>query len=499
MRGIYTPLTKIRRQVFEEIARLAFSGHDARFIEYLPFEIIKGEIAQYRDSVFKERAIVSERLRLAMGLPLRDSSLPIPITFGMDDPTLDSKVYEMPFINVIPFACNACEEKAYAVTDNCRGCLAHPCTAVCPFNAVSIVNGKSVIDKEKCYKCGRCKDACPYSAIVQYDRPCAAACGVDDIESDEYGRAKINTDKCVACGQCMVSCPFGAIADKSQVWQLAKALMGEDEVIAEVAPSFVGQFGPAATPQKVKAALLELGFSRVYEVAAGADVGTVEEAHHYAEKVATGEDPFLATSCCPSWSVMAKHAFPEIEEYMSKALTPMVATARLIKEKHPNARVAFIGPCASKKLEAMRRSVRSDVEFVVTYEEMIGMLLAKDIEVGLMEDIEMADASAGGRGYGAAGGVADAIAQAVAELHPGVEVKIDRAEGLANCRKMLALAKAGKRQGYLLEGMSCPGGCIAGPGTVIPTNKAAAELQKFQKAAPAPNSAQSPALEEFGK
>ncbi len=494
MRGIYTPVTKIRRMVFSEIAALAFSGEEPRAIEFLPYKIIPGELPSYRESVFKERAIVGERLRLAMGMPLRRADDPSPITTGTDDPDLDRKVYDMPFINVIPFACEACPPKAFMVTDNCRRCLAHPCTSVCPVKAVSLDRGKSVIDQEKCIKCGRCQDACPYSAIVRYDRPCAAACGVDAIESDQYGRAQINQEKCVACGQCMVSCPFAAIADKSQVYQLAKALMSPDMVVAEVAPSFVGQLGPAATPQKVKAALKQLGFSDVVEVAAGADIGAAAEAVHYAEKVATGQEPFLATSCCPSWSVMAKQTFPQIGPYMSQALTPMVQTARLVKEKHPEAKVAFIGPCSSKKLEAMRRSVRSDIDFVITYEELIGMFAAKGIDVGLVEGEEMSDASAGGRGYAAAGGVADAIARAATYLYPDLEVKIDRAEGLANCRKMLALAKAGKRTGYLLEGMSCPGGCVAGPGTLLPPMKGAAEVRRFQEQAPAENAVISPAV-----
>lgn len=70
------------------------------------------------------------------------------------------------------------------------------------------------------------------------------ACGIGAIGTDEYGRAKIDADKCVSCGQCMVSCPFGAIADKSQIFQLIRCMKEGGEVIAEIAPAFVGQFGP---------------------------------------------------------------------------------------------------------------------------------------------------------------------------------------------------------------------------------------------------------------
>ena len=238
MRGIYTPVTQIRRQVFAEVAKMAYEGGDySRIVEEIPYKIIPGEVATYRDSVFRERAVIGERIRLAIGLPLYPADQPTYISKGVEESAIAEKVYEHPLINVIPFACNACQETSVVVTDNCRGCLAHPCTSVCPVGAVSIVNGKSFIDKEKCIKCGRCKDVCPYNAIVKYDRPCAAACGVKAIESDHLGRAKINYDKCVSCGQCMVSCPFGAIADKSQIFQLITAIKNGHKVIAEVAPA----------------------------------------------------------------------------------------------------------------------------------------------------------------------------------------------------------------------------------------------------------------------
>ena len=481
MRGIYTPVTKIRRQVFTEVAKLAYEGGDYNKVEEIPFRIIPGEVPTYRDSIFVERAIVGERIRLAIGLPLYPADQPTYISNGVEESAISEKVYDPPLVNVIPFACNRCDETAMMVTDNCRGCLAHPCVSVCPVKAISIVDGKSHIDKEKCVKCGRCRDICPYHAIVKYDRPCAAACGVDAIESDHLGRAKINYDKCVSCGMCLVSCPFGAIADKSQIFQLIHAIKSGDEVIAEIAPAFVGQFGPLATPGKVKRALLELGFSQVYEVAIGADQGAVEEAHHYVHKVASGEEPFLATSCCPAWSVMAKRDFPEIAPYVSDALTPMVATARVIKKEHPDSKIVFIGPCAAKKLEASRKSVRSDVDFVITFEELMGMFVAKGIEFGEMEvDEVIDDATAAGRGYSVAGGVADAIANCVDELYPDVHIMVDRAEGLRDCAKMLKIAKAGKRDGYLMEGMACPGGCIGGAGTMLAFAKASTAVREFQ-------------------
>ena len=118
-----------------------------------------------------------------------------------------------------------------------------------------MVNGKSYIDQEKCIKCGKCKAICPYDAISHQVRPCSAACGVGAIKSDESDRAVIDNELCVSCGQCMVNCPFGAIADKSQIFQLIRAMQGGKKIIAQVAPAFVGQFGPKVTPDMLKTAL----------------------------------------------------------------------------------------------------------------------------------------------------------------------------------------------------------------------------------------------------
>lgn len=482
IRGLDTSVKRLRRQVFTEVARVAYESDNINEdIEAIPYKITPGDVPRYRESIWRERAICAERVRLAMGLSLRPEDQPVHVTAGVTESNISEKYYEPPLMQVIPSACDACAVKRYKVTDNCRGCVAHPCVEVCPKGAISIVNGRSQIDQDKCVKCGKCRAACPYSAIAFETRPCADACGVNAIESDELGRAYINPDKCVSCGMCMVNCPFGAIADKSQIFQLIRALKEGGEIIAEIAPAYIGQFGNAG-PKKVKAALLELGFSEVYEVALGADMGAVTEAHHYVEEVVNGDLPFLLTSCCPSWSMLAKLYFPDMADKVSAALTPMVATARTIKQKHPNAHVVFIGPCASKKLEASRRSVRSDVDFVITFEELSAMFEARGIDPEKIErEEEIHDATGAGRGYGVAGGVAEAIEKCINAYYPDVDVYIEHAEGLEECKKMLLMAKAGKKDGCLIEGMGCPGGCVAGAGTNIPINKATMAVKKSVK------------------
>ena len=496
MRGIPSLITDIRKKVFTEVARMAYNGDDYTKAEDLPYIIVPGDQPLHRESVFLERAIAGERVRLAMGLSVRSVQTRSLLTEGMDHAAIAQQYYEPPLINIIPYACHACPTNQYKVTENCQNCLAASCQQVCPRDAISFVNGKSFIDPGKCIKCGKCAAQCPYHAIAKIERPCAAACGMDAIGSDEEGRARIDYDKCVSCGMCLVNCPFGAIADKSQIFQLIHAMKGGSQVIACVAPAFVSQFGDKVTPAKLRSAMRQIGFSDVVEVAIGADLCTIEEAEDFLKKV-PAEQPFMGTSCCPAWSVMAKKLFPEFKDYISMALTPMVITARMVKKQNPEAKICFIGPCAAKKLEANRKSVRSDVDFVLTFEELLGMFDAKEIDFKTLEADPadgMDEGSGFGRGFAVGGGVAAAVVEAIKHIDPDREILIEYGDGLKECRKMLAMAKAGKRNGYLLEGMGCPGGCVAGAGTLRPVKESTASVERFKNAASSMSTTESPYL-----
>ncbi len=480
MRGIYTSVNNIRRMVFAEVANLSYKYEEGnlRDMDMIPYKIIPGEESTYRDSVFLERAIVNERIRLAMGLPVRTAAEHAPVSVGAEEAAKSEKYYQPPLINVIKFACHKCPDNEVVVTDQCQGCLAHPCVEVCPKGAVSIKNGKSHIDQDKCIKCGRCVSVCPYKAIMKMERPCAKACGMKAIESDEFGRAEIVQDKCVSCGMCLANCPFGAIADKAQIFQTIQAIKSDVPVYAAIAPAFAGQMGPDMNRSKLRAAFQALGFEDAIEVAIGADLCTLQEAEDFIEEVPE-KIPFMGTSCCPAWSVMAKKEFPDHADCISMALTPMVLTGRMIKKEHPGCKVAFIGPCAAKKLEASRRSIRSDIDFVLTFEEVMGMFQAKEVDFKTLPAAgSLHGASGDGRGFAVSGGVAEAVAEVIKKKYPDREVKLEKAEGLANCKKMLQMAKAGKYNGYLLEGMACPGGCVGGAGTLAVPSKSAAAVKK---------------------
>ena len=483
MRGIPSLITDIRKKVFTEVARMAYNGGDYTNAEDLPYKIVPGDQPLHRESIFLERAIAGERVRLAMGLPIRPIQTRSLMTEGMDAAAIAQAYYEPPLVNIIPYACHGCPTNQYKVSNYCQNCLAASCQKVCPKGAISFRNNRSYIDLDKCIRCGKCAKACPYNAIVHLERPCAAACGMDAIDSDEHGRAVINQDKCVACGQCLVACPFGAIVDKGQIFQVIQSILKGDRVVAIVAPAFIGQFGKHSTPGKFIAAMKKLGFYRIVEVAVGADMCTIEEARDFLEKVPE-KQKYMATSCCPAWHSMIYKLFPGEAGNISMTLTPMVFTARLMKKKYPDCKVVFVGPCAAKKLEAIRADIRSDVDFVLTFEELQGMFEAKEVDFETIEPMyDLNEGTAAGRGFAVSGGVAGAVSDLIRRTNPEVEVKTARAEGLRECRKLMTLAKAGKYNGYLLEGMACPGGCVAGAGTLLPVELAANVVGRYQKEA----------------
>lgn len=484
MRSSFVDVISVRRMAFVTVARMAYNDGDLNKLHEETFNMLPGEEARFRENIFRERAVLGERFRMALGLDARTAADTGSISEGIEEIDVDTRVYTAPLVQVIKIACESCPGHQIKVTDNCRKCLAHPCMNVCPKNAITMGKDKMIIDQEKCIKCKKCVLECPYNAIIETDRPCSKSCAMNAITTDYLGRAEIQNDKCVSCGACISACPFGAIADKSQIYQLIKSITSGNDVYAIIAPSFAGQFGALTTPQQVKEAIIQLGMKDCIEVGLGADLTTMNEAKEFLETV-PGERDFMGTSCCHSWKLMVEKLYPDLNDLISDSSTPMIYTAHQIKKEHPDSKVVFIGPCMSKKLEGLQEDVRNYVDFVITFEELMSMFIARDIEPAAIEaSVKMVDSSKTGRYYAVGGGVAAAVVARAAELAPDRKIEVENVEGLHECVKLMRLAKAGQKKGKLLEGMACKNGCIGGPGTIVPFQRAKKAVQEFSNLSP---------------
>ena len=286
---------------------------------------------------------------------------------------------------------------------------------------------------------------------------------MDAIRWDENGIAQIDESKCINCGACQAACPFGAIEDMSWIVPVVSLLKMGTPMYAIIAPAIQGQFDSATLPQ-IKKSIELLGFEKVYEVALGADAVAWEEQAELAEKMEVGVP--LTTSCCPAFVNLAKMHFPQIyENNMSTVVSPMMALARKLKKDHPDHGVIFIGPCLAKKQEAMESFTA--VDYVLTFEEVAAMMIAKHIDPSEVQANEEDYPSVFGRNFAQGGGVSKAVVQAAKEKAMKAPVSV-YADGCQECKKQLTLMKFGKFTGDILEGMACPGGCIAGPAVIEP-------------------------------
>lgn len=451
---------ELKHEVLKAVAENQFKNGnmDLETFETIPFDIIPGITPTFRCCVYKEREIIRQRTRLALGM------MPIP-----RDNYEHLKMNEH-VIQVIPAACEGCPINRFQVTENCQNCMQKACQKVCAFGAITITPKGAYIDQSKCRECGRCADACPYHAIADLMRPCKRSCEVDAISIGENKLANIDNKKCIACGHCVVACPFGAISDISYITKVIDAIKDPDRItIAIPAPAVEGQFGPNATVGKVKTALKKLGFDYVYEVALGGDLVSMHEAKELIEH--KKEDKKMTTSCCPAFVNLIRKHYPELLEYVSTTVSPMQANVRYILQKHPDAFIVFIGPCIAKKFEAeMMRAP----DAVMTFEELNAVFDARGIDPNMCEEDEDADATSYGRRFSGSGGVAASVIKAASEL--GVDdITGKTCSGVKECKIALAMLKTGKLTEDIIEGMACDGGCIGGPGSIakLPQLKAA--------------------------
>ena len=460
MRKFDTKVQHLKYKVLREVARQAWNDTLIDNIFKIPSIIVPGKTPTMRCCVYKERAILQERVRIAMG-------------GDKENPNV---------IEVIDIACDECPAAGYEVTDSCRGCLAHRCEDVCKRGAISFDhNHVAHIDKSKCVECGQCAKVCPYSAIVNRKRPCQIACKIKAISINDNNAAAIDNSKCTSCGACVYQCPFGAIMDKSYILNVIDLIKksGNNEkykVYAMVAPSISSQFTYAKLGQVITG-LKELGFYTVVEAALGADMVAQSESKELAEK------GILTSSCCPAFVAYVKSAFPELLKYVSHNLSPMATLAKYIKDTTPNAKVVFIGPCTAKKAEAQLEDVKPYVDAVMTFEELQALFDSKDIDITTLGEDVLDNASYFGRIFARSGGLSDAVAQGLKKQDIDFDLKAVPCDGIEACRVALLKLNKGILDGNFIEGMACIGGCIGGAGCLTHGEKNKDEVDKYGREA----------------
>ena len=460
MRKFDTKVQHLKYKVLREVARQAWNDTLLDNILEIPKKIVPGKTSTMRCCVYKERAILGERVKIAMG-------------GDKENPNV---------IEVIEIACDECPAAGFEVTDSCRGCLAHRCEDVCKRGAISFDhNHVAHIDKSKCVECGQCAKVCPYSAIVNRKRPCQNACKIKAISINEENAAAIDNSKCTACGACVYQCPFGAIMDKSYILNVIDLIKKSEDnqkykVYAMVAPSISSQFTYAKLGQVIKG-LKELGFYTVIEAALGADMVAQSESKELAEK------GLLTSSCCPAFVSYVKSAFPDLVKYISHNLSPMATLAKYIKETDANSRIVFIGPCTAKKAEAQLEDVKPYVDAVMTFEELQALYDSKDIDITALDEDVLDNASYFGRIFARSGGLSDAVAQGLKEQKIDFDLNAIPCDGIEACKMTLLKLSKGVLDANFIEGMACVGGCIGGAGCLTHGEKNKSEVDKYGREA----------------
>ena len=460
MQKFDTKVQHLKYKVLREVAKQEWAGTLEENLLDIPKIIVPGKVPTMRCCVYKERAILAERVKLAMGGNKQNANV----------------------IEVIDIACDECPMGGYEVTNACRGCLAHRCEDACKFGAITFdQNHVAHIDKTKCRECGACSRVCPYSAIHNYKRPCETACKVKAISMGDEKQACINNDKCISCGACVYTCPFGAINEKSYILDVIDMLKESKakrsrKVYAVVAPSISSQFTYAKLGQVIRG-LRKLGFHKVIEAALGADMVAHKEAEELSEK------GFLTSSCCSAFVSYIEKYFPDLLPFVSQNLSPMATVAKYIKEHEKGCKIVFIGPCTAKKAEVQKETVRPYVDAVLTFEELQALLDSREIDITVLPEDKLDNASYFGRIFARSGGVAEAVAEGIKEQGLEFVLKPCVCDGIEQCKVALLQKRAGKLQANFIEGMACTGGCIGGAGCLTHGASNKADVEKYGKAA----------------
>ena len=283
----------------------------------------------------------------------------------------------------------------------------------------------------KCKDCFKCLRECPVKAI-RY----------------ENHQAKIIEQRCILCGRCTLVCPQNAKQVHSETDSVLALLSSGKKVVASLAPSFVSSFDTQDFGV-MREALLSLGFADVEETAIGAKAVTEE----YRRLLGTGEFKNFITSACPAVNRMIRIYYPNALKYLAPVPSPMVAHARMLKKRDPEASVVFIGPCIAKKREAAESGI---IDGVLTFEELKTVFEQKNIRLC---EIEAKHAADGGSLKARYYPIPRGIIKSFDSLPEGYEyVAVDGVERVSE-----ALREMDSLTGLFLEMNCCEHACIGGP------------------------------------
>ncbi len=366
-------------------------------------------------------------------------------------------------------------------------------------------------DMSKCIMCRRCETAC--NVVQTVGVLSGVNRGFNAVVAPE-NFAQLTDTACTFCGQCVQACPVGALTEigyKDEVWEHLNN--PKKTVIVQTAPAvrvaigeeFGFQAGEISTG-KLVAALRRIGFAKVFDTDWSADLTIMEEGTELLERIKSGENLPLLTSCCPGWVNFLEHQFPDLLHMPSTAKSPQQMFGAIAKSYYAektgidpsNLIVVSIMPCLAKKYEASRpefahNGVR-DVDYVLSTRELASMIKEAGIVFDRLPDEQydspLGESTGAAVIFGASGGVLEAaLRTAAAWLEgdkdspidfvavrglegikeatvtiAGIELKAAVASGLGNVRKLLERIQRGEAQYHAIEIMACPGGCINGGG-----------------------------------
>jgi NADH-quinone oxidoreductase subunit G len=368
------------------------------------------------------------------------------------------------------------------------------------FLPVDASNPSLVRDPNKCILCGACVRACEEfqgHAVLGF-----ANRGSKTTVAPIGGR-ELSCVDCVYCGQCAAVCPTGALTIKSDVEKVWDEITNPNKKVAvQMAPAVRVALGEVFGMKpgenvigKLNAALRRLGFDIVFDTNFSADLTIMEEGTEFLERLKSGENLPLFTSCCPAWVKYMETAHPDMLNHLSTAKSPMSMLSPVLKERlGKDLTVVAIMPCTAKKFEAAREELEG-TDYVLTTQELGTMISAAGIDFAALEpeeaDSPFGEYTGAGTIFGASGGVAEAAARTAYELATGkplADVDIKTFRGTSNRSKTTELdingtkvvvrvvstlkeaekaiqeVKNGTAAFQMLEVMACPGGCVSGGG-----------------------------------